>query len=97
MGPMRGLVVVMGTFGVMVGQESAVLVHVLPLGEIGFFAYVPAVGPGGFIPGTSFELNWLPSLWALPLLGLVLGLPATLVVHRLDWRLTRRANGQPSR
>lgn len=67
-------------------------VDVLPLGQISFFAYVPELGPGGFIPKASFELNWLPSLWALPLLGLVLGVLTGTVAHRMGWRLQRPAD-----
>lgn len=87
----RSLGVLAGTLGAAVGLACAVVVHLLPLGEISFFAYVPDLGPGGFIPKTSFELNWLPSLWALPLLGLMLGLLAAVVLHRLGVRLYRPA------
>ncbi|MCD2191319.1 hypothetical protein [Actinomycetospora soli] len=89
---MRKLGATAGAFGALVGLAAAVLVHVLPLGQISFFAYVPELGPGGFIPKASFELNWLPSLWALPLLGLVLGVLTGTVAHRMGWRLQRPAD-----
>lgn len=88
---MRNLGAVAAALGALVGLAAAALVHVLPLGEISFFAYVPQLGPAGFIPKASFELNWLPSLWALPLLGVVLGLLTALAMHRLGWRLSRHA------
>lgn len=90
---MRRLVATLSLFGLAVGLGCAVVVHFLPVGQVGWFAYTPLAS--AYRSGLSLSLNlpWWPSVVVLPAVGLAVGALFGVVLARIGWRIARSGCG----
>ena len=90
---MSRLLVLFGLGGVLFGVFSAAVMHYLPVGELGWFAFTPL--PDGSDNWLLVTPNWMPAIVVVPAFGAVAGLLAAVLLHRLGWRLVRNRPSPP--